>query len=291
MGGKSTSEQTTNQSSTTNPWAPAQPALQGMLSQLQAGLSGTGVTGAENNALNTITANAGNASQFAPQIGNLIGDLLNGGGAGAQSGNINQAYQDYQRRLNPIADGTQIGQNSGLRPYLDTISNDVQNRVNGMFAGAGRDMSGMNQQTLARGIAEGTAPVIANQYNQDVASQRGAADALYQGGNTTAGLLAGINQQGLANRQAGAQLAPAALDAQNAGANSVLQAEALRRGIPVQALGLLANIGIPIAGLGGQSTGQSTQRGTRQMSGAQQFATIAGGIQNLMPRFPISFGG
>lgn len=281
MGGTSKQTQTTDQSSTTNPWAPAQPLLSGILGQLNTGMAQTGITGAENSALNTITANAGNASQFAPQIGNLIGDLLNGGGVGAQSGNISQGLQDYQRRLGATADGSQIGANSGLNPYLNTISNDVQNRVNGMFAGAGRDMSGMNQQTLARGIAEGTAPVIANQYNQDVANQRGAADALYGAGNTTAGLLTGINQQGLANRQAGAQLAPAALDAQNAGANSVLQAEAARRGIPVQALGLLANIGIPIAGLGGQSTGQSTTRGENQMSGAQQFATIAGGLGSM----------
>src|SRR5512139_406906 len=258
MGGRSEQTQQTNQSSTTNPWAEAQPALRGILAQLQSGLGNTNITGAENTALNTITANAGNANQFAPQIGNLVGDLLGGGGANAQSGAISGNLADYQRRLGATADGTQIGANSGLNPYLQTISNDVQNRVNGMFAGAGRDLSGANQQALARGIAEGTAPVIANQYNQDVANMRGAADALYGAGNTTSGLLTGLTQQGLANRQAGAQLAPSALDAQNAGANSILQAEAARRGIPVQALGLLANIGIPIAGLGGQSQGTAT---------------------------------
>ncbi len=65
-----------------------------------------------------------------------------------------------------------------------------------------------------------------------------------------------------------------------------MAAEAARRGIPVQALGLLAQIGIPIAGLGGQSSGTST--GTQQMSGAQQFATIAGGIGSMMPKVPIT---
>lgn len=290
MGGRSSTTQQTNQSSTTNPWEPAQPALQGILSQLQAGLSGTGVTGAENNALNQITANAGNASQFVPQISNLVGDLFNGGGATAQSGNISQNLQDYQRRLNPTADGTQIGQNSGLRPYLDSIRTDVSDQVNGMFAGAGRDFSGAHFQNLARGIAQGQAPVIANQYNQDVANQRGAADALYGAGNTTSGLLTGLNQQSLANRQTGAQLAPSVYEAQNAGPNAVLQAEAMRRGIPVQALGLLANIGIPIAGLGGQSTGQATQRGTNQMSGAQQFGTIAGGLNSLVNPMRFLFG-
>lgn len=43
---------------------------------------------------------------------------------------------------------------------------------------------------------------------------------------------------------------------------------------------MLANIGVPIAGLGTQTSGTTT--GTQQMSGAQQFATIAGGIGNLL---------
>jgi hypothetical protein len=50
----------------------------------------------------------------------------------------------------------------------------------------------------------------------------------------------------------------------------------------VQALGLLAQIGIPIAGLGGQSTGQSTT--TQQMSPVQQFMGIMGGINSMFGR-------
>lgn len=279
MGG--TSRQTQSSQSQTAPWQDAQPALKGILGQLQTQLGNTGLTPTETGALNTITNNAASAGQFTPQITNLIGDLLNGGGAGAQSGNINQAYQDYQRRLSPTADGQNIGPNGNpaLQKYLDVTSNDIQSRINGMFAGAGRDLSGANVIQTARGISEGTAPILANQYNTDVSNMRSAADALYGAGNTTAGLLTGLNQQGLANRQAGAQLAPAALESQNAGANSILQAEAARRGIPVQALGLLANIGIPIAGLGGQTSGTST--GTNQMSGVQQFAGIMQGLGNL----------
>lgn len=283
MGGQSSTQQSTNQSSTTAPWLAAQPTMQGILGQLNTGLStSAGITGTENDALSRLTANAPNAMQYAPQISNLVGDLFNGGGAQAQAGAFGQNLTDYQRRLSPTADGSQIGQNSGLNPYLGTIANDVQTRVNGMFAGSGRDMSGANQQALARGIAEGQAPVIASQYNTDVANQRGAADALYGAGNATGGLLTGLNQQSLANRQAGAGLAPTNYNNFNDSQNAVLQAEAARRGIPVQALGLLANIGIPIAGLGGQSTGQSTTRGTNQMSGAQQFGLISGGIGNIM---------
>lgn len=292
MGGTSNSTQSTNQSSTTAPWTAAQPTLQGILGQLNTGLSSSaGITGTENDALSRLTANSANAMQYAPQISNLVGNLFNGGGADAQSGNISQALQDYQRRLNPIADGANIGPggNPALQGYLSTIGNDVQSRVNGMFAGAGRDMSGMNQQTLARGITEGQAPILAQQYNTDVGNMRSAADSLYGASNNTAGLLTGLNQQGLANQQAGAGMAQTNYNNFNDSQNAVLQAEAARRGIPVQALGLLANIGIPIAGLGSQSTGQSTTQGRNQMSGAQQFATIGQGVNSFLS--PFSGGG
>jgi Chaperone of endosialidase len=151
--------------------------------------------------------------------------------------------------------------------------------VNGQFAAAGRDFSGANQQALARGLAQGEAPVIAAQYNQDVANQMGAVNSLYGAGNTTANTLAGFQQNYLANQGQGVSAAQSALDAQNYGANATLAEEAQRRGIPVQALSLLAQIGTPIASLGTQSSGTTT--GTQDMSGAQQFSTLASGIGNL----------
>ena len=291
MGGKSTTEQKSTQQSTTAPWSAAQPTLQGILGQLNTGLSSSAaITGAENEALGRLTANAGNAGQYGQQINSLVNDLFGGGGANNQAGNVNAGFEDYKRRLGLTADGGQIGQNSGLLPYLDTIRTDVSSQVNGAFAGAGRGGSPGHVQALARGIAQGQAPVIAGQYNTDVANMRGAADALYGAGNTTAGLLTGMNQQSLANRQAGVGLSNVNNDQFNNAQKQVLEAEAMRRGIPVQALGLLAQIGIPIAGLGSQSTGTGTTKGTNQMSGAQQFGLIAQGIGNLMPKAPISFG-
>ena len=56
--------------------------------------------------------------------------------------------------------------------------------------------------------------------------------------------------------------------------------QSLAQQIPAQNLGLLAQIGVPIAGLGSQTSG--TTQGTQQMSGAQQFATLAGGIGSLL---------
>src|SRR5688572_477533 len=119
MGGESKTSQT--QSSTTNPWEPAQPALQGMLSQIQTGLGNTGLTGNETGAINSMVNNAGSASQFAPQIQDFAKSLFAGGGAMDQAGAVGQNLTDYNRRLGATADGSMIGANSGLKPYLDTI--------------------------------------------------------------------------------------------------------------------------------------------------------------------------
>jgi hypothetical protein len=62
----------------------------------------------------------------------------------------------------------------------------------------------------------------------------------------------------------------------NEGAKSNLAAEAQKLGIPLSNLGLLAQIGVPIAGLGGTSSGKSTTE--NQMSGVDQFAKIMSGI-------------
>jgi hypothetical protein len=279
MGGTSTTQQ--SQSSTTAPWQAAQPALQGILGQVGTGLDNTGLTSAETGAINTLENNAGSASQYAPQISANASSLLSGGGAQNNDGMINNSYQRYVAQTNPLASNTDYNpyDTPGFSDALNTTIGDITNNTNGMFAAAGRDMSGMNTQTLGRGILQGVAPTIAAQYNQNVQNQQGAAGNLYAAGNTTAGALNGTQAQANANTQQGTQAATDANTAANAGANATLQAEAQRRGIPVQALGLLAQIGIPIAGLGSQSTGQS--QGSQTMSGAQQFGTIAGGLGNV----------
>jgi hypothetical protein len=89
-------------------------------------------------------------------------------------------------------------------------------------------------------------------------------------------LQTGLTQQDLANRAAGVGSIGTGINALNAGAKSTLAAEAERLGIPLQNLGMLANIGIPIAGLGSQSSG--TSHTENQMSGADQFAKIMSGM-------------
>jgi hypothetical protein len=281
MGGQSSSTQT--QQSQTAPWEAAQPMLQSILGQLSNGLNSTGLTAAETGALNTLQSNAAKGNPYAGQIGEYAQSLLSGGGADAQAGNLRDNLGAFRSQLTPYANGNMVGNNPALAAQLAQIQTDVANSVNGQFAAAGRDFSGANQMAYGRGVAAAEAPVIAAQYNQDVANQIAAANTLYNAGNTTSGALSGLQQNYLANQGQGVAAAQSALDAQNYGANATLAAEAQRRGIPVQALGLLANIGVPIAGLGQQSSGTST--GTQQMSGADQFAKIAGGIGSLLTAY------
>ena len=156
------------------------------------------------------------------------------------------------------------------------MNSDITNQVNSQFAGAGRDMSGMNTQTLARGLAQGEGQLIANQYNQNVGNQLGAMGALYGAGNTTGGLLSGLNQQGLANQQAGIGATDAATQAQQYGPMLQLQTEAARRGIPLQALAQQMGIALPAASAFGTQTGNTTGQTTTQLPLAQQL--VGGGI-------------
>jgi hypothetical protein len=280
MGGNSSSTQT--QQSTTAPWLTAQPTLSSILGQVNGQLGNTGVTSGEQGALNTIIGNSGNTSQFNPAINASTASLLAGGGANNQAGNVNNAYQQYAAQTNPLASNTNYNpyNTPGFSDALNTANSDISNSVNGQFAAAGRDMSGANSQALGRGLAQGDAQLIANQYNQNVQNQQGAASNLYNAGNTNAGILSGLQQQSVANQQAGVNQVGTGLNAQNAGATSALQAYLQQQGIPIQNLGLLSQIGIPIAGLGSQSTG--TAQGTAQESGAQQFGQIAGGVGNIL---------
>jgi len=278
MGGTSTSTQ--KQTSQTDPYAAATPALTGILGGINALVPGaSSLTRAQAGALNSIEANGSAGNPYASQIGNLATGLLNGGGAQTNDAAIKANLSNYQGQLSPYANGAMIGQNKALQDQLSTIGSDITNQVNAQFAAAGRDGSGANLQTLGRGIAQGTAPVIASQYNQDVANQLAAANSLYGAGNSTYGLLNQNQAAANQNAQAGVGVGSQALDAQNWGANSILAAEAQRQGIPIQNLTTLLGSVSPVAQAFGTQNGTTT--GSQTMSGADQFMKIAQGVGSL----------
>jgi hypothetical protein len=253
---------TTTQRSESEPWKPAQPLLTDILERARPLVGQTGPTANEQAALAQLLQTAQQGNPFAPQISSYVSDLLSGGGARTYAPMLQSSLDEYRARLAPLFARAPGEMTPQLAAALDTLKSDISNNINSMFAAAGRDFSGMHAQTLGRGLAQGLAAPLLEQYNRDVATQLGAAGSLYGAGNTTAGLLGSLLQQELANRGVGAGAAEAALAAQDYGPQRVLDIEAMQRQLPVSNLAALASLGVPIAGLGGTvvSTGTQTVR-------------------------------
>lgn len=275
MGGSSKTTQQT--SSVTEPWSKTIPGLEGIISKTMPLIDTAGLNSTESSLLDQLSANAGAGNPYAPKINALATDLL--GGGVDRTPMVSDAYANLQTQLQPFASGGFVDpeQNPALQKYLSVISDDIQNRVNAQFAGAGRDLSGMNQGAVARGISEGLAPTMLNAYNTERDRQLGAISGLYSGANTTAGLLSNLDQTSLGNRSAGIDASTAALQANDSSLNRQLEIEAQRRNIPMQNLQNVSGILGPIAQLGQQSS-QTTTSTQKQPLGQQIIGGLIGGM-------------
>jgi hypothetical protein len=141
MGGTSTTSQT--QQSQSAPWQAAQPMLQRILGQQRTDPDREQrdqSAPAERRAGQSLRRPNQRLRQQSVEWRRCYGSVAN-----LQSG-----LSTLQSQLTPYANGSMIGNNPALQAQLDQIASDTTNQVNGQFAAAGRDMSGMNQQTLAR---------------------------------------------------------------------------------------------------------------------------------------------
>jgi hypothetical protein len=254
MGGTSKQSQSTSQTATRNPWEPTQGALQGIIGQLNGQVGQAGTNATEQGAFNTLSQNAQAGNPYASQIGSLASNLLSGGGADQFAPAVQANYDQYMSGAY-----SDPNQNNALRQQLDLVRSDVGNSVNSMFAGAGRDLSGSHLQTLGRGISQGYAPYLMQ-----------AGQQAYDAGNNTQGILAGLNQQGLSNQQAGVDASTAALTARDSGANQILNIEQMKRSLPTSNLANIAGLLTPLAQLGGEITSNGNAQGSQTMSPAQQ---------------------
>lgn len=271
MGGKSSSDQQTQQQGQTEPWGPTKPVLQGILSGVQSQLGNYQPTGQEQQALSQLSQNVQGVPNFAPQASDITGQFL----TGDPSGLLRPGLESLNTALNPIATGDlDPTKTPGIQNLLATIKNDVTNSVNGMFAGAGRDLSGLNQQALGRGLSQGLAAPLLNQYNQNVQNRIAAAGGMYDASGNTANALGGNQTQGF-------NLATSLPGLAAAGPMGVLAASQAARALPLENLGMLANLTVPIAGLGQQSSGSSYTHGTQTASPMQTALGWTGVFKNL----------
>jgi hypothetical protein len=217
MGGKSETTQQTSQQSQLTPWAPAAGQIQGILAGLDPSIGALSGTPAVNAAYSALMTNASNPNPLGPLAMGAATSLLGGGpNYGAASNILDAAYNRATSALSPYTAGSALdpGANPALAQQLATVRQDVTNSVDPMFAAAGRLGSPDNYQALARGIAQGEAPVLQNAASNQLNAinmANGAAGSAASGlvGADTAN--AGILGQGIGNAAAayGAQnLAP-----------------------------------------------------------------------------------
>lgn len=258
MGDKTPATSTTQSSS--QPWSAATPLLQNILSKY--GAMNTDVTGGQSSALANLNASAAGIPNFGSTAAGGVDRLFNTSTA-PQVGMLNTGFDTLNKNIGGTASGSELDPYAtpGFGDAIGTMSNDITNRVKGVFAGSGRDPSGAGSfaQSLGRGLTQGIAPVIQSQFNTNKGNQMNAAKTLYDASGTTATGITGQEQVPLTNILSGLQgagmipglyTAPAAaqVGAANAGQN---QQFANLQALLTPALGLGA--------LGTNTTGTGTQ--------------------------------
>ncbi len=291
MGGSSSQNtaqtQQQQQVQQTTPYGPASGVLQSILGNLQTN-PGYAQTVSAQNQLAGIGA-AGDP--YGTQRAGVANSLL--GGGPDQSGAVNSAYSGYLGATAPFQNMDTLNpyNTPGFNQALSTLNSDISNQINQQFAGAGRDLSGLNTQTLARGLSQGEGQLLANQYNQNVQNYLNTAQGRLSAGQQQTGILSNLDQVRAAFQQAGLSAADAANAASIWGPSLTAQSGLL----PLNYLGTQAGIVNPIAAQYGTTTGTGSGSGSTnqqaQMSGAQQFGLIAGGLGKLTPNPLATAGG
>ena len=265
--GGSSQEQTQTQNSQTNPWEPTQGYLKDFLAKLNTAGNksgvGTGPTATQTSAIDELKTNADAGNPWAGQIGGVTDKLF---GATSMAPQVQQSFDAMKTQLSPYANGSTLDfkSNPYVADMVKTVGDDAENRVNSMFAGAGRDFSGDHAKALGRGVTAAELPVLASLYADQQGKQIDASKAIFGAGTSAATTSQGLDKDALATNAMGIDAAKEAIDAKNYGANAKLALEEQVKKMPFDQLGWLAQYLFPAAGLGQQTSG--TQYGTGSKS-------------------------
>jgi hypothetical protein len=285
---KTTQTQTTNATTKTNPWEPAIPTANKVIGQIDGLLGNTGMTANETGAFDALTANAKAGNQFQPGMEGLATDLL---GNGERTGMVRDAYSTLQGQLSPYATmETDPYKNDAFTKAVGYMSDDIMNRVKSQYAGAGYSPTGVGDfgKTVGEGISRGIAPTWLQAQGEMERNKLGAIEGLYNAGGKTAGLLTDLASRGI-------DVGNAANAAKNQPYSDLLAIEGQRRNLPVQNVGAVENLIVPMAQLGGTSNTNSKTVGeteTKTPVGQQILgAAMAGaGLLTGMPGLGMAGG-
>ena len=269
MSGAGTSSTTTNQGTASAPLPITDNNLQ---SEVNAAGSLPGQLDSPTST-DTMFGNAGNLAQALPNPGVAASNLGSSFMTGDPQGLLQPALSNYQSTVSPIANmNTNPTTNPETQQLLQAIQDQTTQSINSQFAGAGRSGSGYNTKDLAMGLSEGEAPTLFNQYNQNVANVLGASSGL---------LGASDNTQSLenTNQQAGLNMASQALPLSQLPSQTAQTAYNAPATNAAQIAGLGENLTIPIAGLGGTTTGAGSGTATNSaLSQLQQLGSLFGSL-------------
>jgi len=289
MGGTSTQSQSSQQQSQLTPWAPAGDPLQGVLGNLAPSVNTIQGTPLINQAYGQLEANAQGPNPYAaPAQGATLAQLQGGPNFAAATNAALSGYQGANGALQPYLTGSALNpsSNPALASELSTVNQQVQNTVNPEFAAAGRLGSPANAQAIATGIALGDTGLLQNA----ATNQIGAAGTIANAGNSTGGVLGGLDVGNAGIQSQGITNAPSAFAIANQNPYALLSLATQQQQQPIQTAGLLESIYGPLAGQFGTQNSNGTSTGTSTMAGAQQFDDIAQGFGSLLSPFKTTSG-
>lgn len=242
MGKKSSKTKST---STSTPWAPAQPHL----------------LGAANTITDTVNANQGNLNSIAGGIRGQLPGLAQqafGQQPGIQHGmgyiadSLNGKYLNSNpanAQLARIGGGSMLNANPYTAAMAQQAGQDALNGVNSSFSMAGRTGGGNNLERAGQGIAQAENQVMFGNYQPERALQQQALGQQSQNYNT-----------GLQAQSSALNAIPGMVSSQYAGIPSYLGAAQAAATLPYAGVQNLGQIGGLFGGYG-TSTGSGTQPG------------------------------
>jgi len=275
------------QNQTTQPWSPAIPSLQNLISQISGGSMTP--TAAQTAATSGAVANANAIPNLGPQATGAVNNLFNSTNGIPQAGMLGNAYQNFQNTLSPYTSSNYT--NPYSNPVLSNaifnptsgINTQIATGINSLFAGSGRDPSGNADASKAIAIGESQAdlPLLLNQYNTNVGQQQGAASSLLGGASTTAQGTTNLMQTPLMNQIAAMQAAGNLPGLWMGPSTAQIGAANTQYQLPYQNIQAPESELLPIAGLGGQSTGTGTSTTTQPVNPWTTAAGLGLGLWSL----------
>src|SRR6516164_7705938 len=192
MGSKTPATTTQMQNSTTtqDPWASAMP----LLNNLIGGYMGVNpaVTGAQAQAGQNLEKAAGGIPNLTPQATQAVSQIFNNAGI------LPANWSQVKGNLSPIAGmSANPYQTPGFSDALNTLTQNITSNVKGAYAASGRDPSGAGSfaGSLGRGLMQGEAPILQDQYNKNLSNIMTANQILTNAGINTSQAMGGNMMQ------------------------------------------------------------------------------------------------